>query len=60
MESERFTTYRKENLGTLSSKEESKDSSSFDEREQFNKKDSTFGDTRLVNEEIEQLTTGIL
>ena len=44
----------------LSFKEELKDSNSFDEREQSNKKDSTFGNIKLVNEETEQFVIGIL
>ena len=60
MKPERFTTYREENFETSSLEEELKDSSNFDEREQFNKKDSTFEDTRLTDEETEQLTIRIL
>ena len=60
MKSKQFTTYRKENLETLRFEEELKNSSSFDERKQFNKKDLVFEDTRLVNEETKQLVTKIL
>ena len=59
MKSERFTTYRKKNSGILNLEEELKDSSNSDEREQFNKKDSTFEDTRLIDKETKQLTTEI-
>ena len=51
MKLERFTTYREENSETSSLEEESEDSNSFNEEEQSNKKDSTFGDTGLVDEE---------
>ena len=57
---ERFTTYWEKDSRTSSFEEESKNSSNFDEREQFSEKDSTFGDIRLVDEETEQLVTGIL
>ena len=60
MESKQFTTYRKKNSRTLSSEKELENLSSFNEKEQFNKKDSTFGDIELVNEETEQLVIEIL
>ena len=52
LKSERFTTYQKEDSKISSSKKELENSSSFDERKQSNKKDLTFKDTKLVNEEI--------
>ena len=60
MESEQFTTYREKNSGTSSLEEESEDSSSSDEEKQSSEEDSTFGDTRLADEETEQLVTEIL
>ena len=53
MKLERFTTYRKKNSGTLSLEEESEDLNSFDEGEQFNKKDLISGDIGFTNEETE-------
>ena len=46
-------TYQKEDLKTSSFEKESENSSSFDEKEQSSKKDSTFEDTKLINEKIE-------
>ena len=53
-------TYRKENPRTLNFEEELENSNSSNEREQSSKKDSTFEDTRLVNEKTKQLVTEIL
>ena len=44
----------------LSFKKELEDSNSFDEEEQFSKKNSIFEDTRLSDEETEQLVIRIL
>ena len=56
---ERFTTYRKEDFEILNFEEELENSNNFDEKEQSNKKDSTFEDIELVNKEIKQLTIKI-
>ena len=53
LKSERFTTYREEDLKILSFEEESEDSNSFDEKEQSSKKDSTFGNIEFTDEETE-------
>ena len=60
MKSERFTVYRKENSRISSFEKELKSSNSFDERQQFSKKEITFEDIQLINEETEQLITEIL